>query len=92
VRSPAAGSETFAYQEGAIDWKAFDEDAIEILKRALAEGKGVSRRRKIPTLSTIRCMSLVIITVGTYIGRGLAEEKREGHTFIHAVFLMRIIN
>jgi hypothetical protein len=33
-------------------------------------------------------MSLVIITVGTYIGGGLAEEKRE--TFIVAIFLIRI--
>jgi hypothetical protein len=33
------------YQEGAIDWKAFDEDVIELLRRR--QVKGVARRRKV---------------------------------------------
>jgi len=38
----------------------------------------------------MRCKSLVIITVGPYIGRSPAEE-REGHTFVQFIFLIRIV-
>jgi hypothetical protein len=38
----------------------------------------------------MRCRSLVIITVGPYIGRNPAEEGG-GHTFVHIIFLIRIV-
>ena len=37
----------------------------------------------------MRSKSLVIITVGPYIGRNPVE-GREGHTFVHIIFLIRI--
>ena|SRR5487761_1663279 len=40
----------------------------------------------------MRCKSLVIITVETYIGRSPAEDGRDGHTFVHMIFLIRIVN
>jgi hypothetical protein len=36
------------------------------------------------------CKSLVIMTVGPYIGRNPAEE-REGHAFVHIISLIRIV-
>lgn len=38
--TPTAESETVAYQEGATDWKVFDENAIEILEKGVGRGKG----------------------------------------------------
>jgi hypothetical protein len=38
----------------------------------------------------MRCKSLVIITAGPHIGRNPAEE-RGGQTFVHTIFLIRII-
>jgi hypothetical protein len=38
----------------------------------------------------MRRRSLVIITVGPYIGKNPVEE-REGHTFVHMIFLIRIV-
>ena len=40
----------------------------------------------------MRCKSLVMITVGTYIGRSPAEEGRDGHTFVHMIFLIQVVN
>src|SRR5579863_5422187 len=40
----------------------------------------------------MRCKSLVMITVGTYIGRSPAEEGRDRYTFVHMIFLIRIVN
>jgi hypothetical protein len=38
----------------------------------------------------MRRRSLVIITVGPYIGKNPVEE-REGHTFVLMIFLIRIV-